>query len=92
MLSLSLTGILIVRVIAIDNAGAIVIVLPAFAGGLLAIWRPGRAVLIASALLTSLTAVVSLIGGVGLLYVPSIVLFIWGAVSSRRQGGAALAA
>jgi hypothetical protein len=35
---------------------------------------------------------VSLIGGVGLLYVPSIVLFIWRAVSSKRQGGAAQAA
>ncbi len=89
MLSLTLTGILIVRIISIDKPGVFVILLPAFAGGLLAIWRPGRAVLIASAFLTSLTAGVSLIGGVGLLYVPSIVLFIWGAVSSKRQGGAA---
>jgi hypothetical protein len=33
VLSLSLTDILIVRVIAIDNAGDAVILLPAFAGG-----------------------------------------------------------
>jgi hypothetical protein len=92
VLSLSLTDILIVRVIAIDNAGAVVVLVPAFAGGLLAIWRPGRAVLFASALLTSLTAVVSLIGGVGFLYVPSIVLFVWGAVSSTRQDGVSRAA
>lgn len=87
VLSLALTGILIVRIIAIDKPGVFVILLPAFAGGLLAIWRPGRAVLIASAFLTALTAAVSLIGGVGLLYIPSIVLFIWGAVSPERQDG-----
>jgi O-antigen ligase len=92
VLSLSLTDILIVRVIAIDNAGALVILVPALVGGLLAIWRPGRVVLFASALLTSLTAVVSLIGGVGYLYVPSIALFVWGAVSSSRQDGVSRAA
>jgi hypothetical protein len=92
LLSLVLTGILIVRIIAIDKPGVFVILLPAFAGGLLAIWRPGRVVLIVSAFLTALTAAVSLIGGVGLLYIPSIVMFIWGAVSSERQGGTAQAA
>lgn len=65
------------------------ILVPAFAGGLLAIWRPGRSALIASALLTAVTAVVSLIGGVGLLYIPSIVLFIRGALSSERRAGGA---
>jgi hypothetical protein len=85
MLSLALTGVLVVRIIAIDKPGVFVILFPALTGALLAIWRRGRAVLIASALLTALTAVVSLIGGVGLLYVPSIVMFIWGAVSSERR-------
>lgn len=84
-MSLALTGILVVRIIAIDKPGVFVILFPALTGALLAIWKHGRAVLIASALLTSLTAMVSLIGGVGLLYLPSIVLFIWGAVSSERQ-------
>lgn len=85
VLSLALTGVLVVRIIAIDKPGVFVILFPALTGALLAIWRRGRAVLIASALLTALTAVVSLIGGVGLLYVPSIVMFIWGAVSSERR-------
>jgi hypothetical protein len=85
VLSLGLTGVLIVRIIAIDKPGVFVILFPALTGALLAIWRRGRTVLIASALLTVLTAVVSLVGGVGLLYVPSIVMFIWGAVSSERQ-------
>lgn len=91
-LSLALTGVLVVRIIAIDKPGVFVILFPALTGALLAIWRRGRAVLIASALLTALTAVVNLIGGVGLLYVPSIVMFMWGAVSSERQDGRTQAA
>lgn len=91
-LSLFLTAILIFRIITIGNPEAFVILVPALAGGLLAIWRPGRAVLIASAFLTVVTAGVSLIGGVGLLYIPSIVLFIRGAVSPERQHGATQAA
>ena len=83
--SLALTGVLVVRIIAIDKPGVFVILFPALTGALLAIWRRGGAVLIASALLTALTVVMSLIGGVGLLYVPSIVMFIWGAVSSERR-------
>ncbi len=85
VLSLALTGVLVVRIIAIDKPGVLVILFPALTGALLAIWRTGRVALIASAILTALTAVVSLIGGVGLLYVPSIVMFIWGAVSSETQ-------
>jgi hypothetical protein len=90
LLSLALTGLLAVRVTAIGKPGVLVILLPALVGALLALWREGRVVLIASALLTALTAVVSLIGGVGLLYVPSIVMFLWGAVSSAREDGPAL--
>lgn len=85
VLSLALTGVLIVRIIAIDKPGVFVILVPALAGALLALWKSGRAVLIASAMLTSLTAVVSLIGGVGLLYLPTIVMFIWGAVVAGRR-------
>ncbi len=51
--------------------------------------REGREGLGASALLTALTAMVTLIGGEGLLYVPSIVLFIWGAVSSSQRSARA---
>ncbi|HEX9123525.1 MAG TPA: hypothetical protein VF984_09230 [Actinomycetota bacterium] len=85
VLSLVVTAALVVRVVAIDKPAVVVILLPALAGGLLAMWRPGRAALGASALLTALTAMVTLIGGEGLLYVPSIVLFIWGAVSSWQR-------
>jgi hypothetical protein len=41
--------------------------------------------MIASALLTATSACVLLIGGVGLLYVPSIVMFTLGAILSERQ-------
>jgi hypothetical protein len=84
VLSLALTGVLVARIIAIDKPGVFVILVPALAGALLALWKRGRAVLLASAMLTSLTAVVSLIGGVGLLYLPTIVMFTWGAVVAGR--------
>jgi hypothetical protein len=88
VLSLALTGVLVVRVIAIGKPGVFVILVPALIGALLAIWRSGRVALISAAILTALTAMVSLIGGVGLLYVPSILMFVWGAaVSSERQDG-----
>jgi hypothetical protein len=83
-LSLALTGLLVVRIVAIDKPGVVVILLPALAGALLAVCHGGRVVLIASALLTALTAAFGLIGGWGLLYLPSIVLFVWGALSSKR--------
>jgi hypothetical protein len=85
VLSLALTGVLVARIIAIDKPGVFVILVPALAGALLALWKRGRAVLLASAMLTSLTAVVSLIGGVGLLYLPTIVMFTWGAVEAGRR-------
>jgi len=84
VLSLALSAVLVVRIIAIGKPRVFVILLPALAGALLAIWRRGRAVLIASALLNAATASVLLIGGIGLLYVPSIVMFVWGAILSER--------
>lgn len=78
-LSLALTAVLVVRIIAIEKPGVFIILVPALAGALLAFWRSGRAVLVTSALLTSVTAAVSLIGGVGFLYLPMIVMFLWGA-------------
>jgi hypothetical protein len=83
LLSLALTAVLIVRIIAIGKPGVFVVLAPALTGALLAIWRQGRAILIVSALLTGATASVLLIGGVGLLYAPSIVMFAWGAISSQ---------
>src|SRR5215204_2037823 len=83
VVSLVLTAVLVLRIIAIGKPGVFVILAPALTGALLAIWRHGRAVLIASVLLTAATASVLLIGGVGLLYAPSIVMFAWGAISSE---------
>jgi hypothetical protein len=87
LLSLALTTVLILRIIAIGKPGVFVVLAPALSGALLAIWRQGRAILIASALLTGATASVLLIGGVGLLYAPSIVMFAWGAISSEIPNG-----
>jgi hypothetical protein len=82
-LSLALTAVLILRIIAIGKPGVFVILIPALTGALLAIWRHGRIVLIASALLTAATASVLLIGGIGLLYAPSLVMFVWAAISTE---------
>jgi trimethylamine:corrinoid methyltransferase-like protein len=65
LLSLALTTVLILRIIAIGKPGVFVVLAPALSGALLAIWRQGRAILIASALLTGATASVLLIGGSG---------------------------
>jgi hypothetical protein len=83
LISLALTTVLILRIIAIDKPGVFVVLAPALSGALLAIWRQGRAILIASALLTGATASVLLIGGIGLFYAPSIVMFVSGAISSE---------
>jgi O-antigen ligase len=87
MLSLGLTAVLVVRIIAIGKPGVFIILFPALAGALLALWRRGRATLVVSAVLTALTAVVLLIGGVGLLYLPPIVMFAWGAVVWEGRAG-----
>jgi hypothetical protein len=87
-ISVIVSAALVVRVIAIDKPGVVLILAPAIVGSLLALWRPEhRGFLSVAAALIALTAGVSLIGGVGLLYVPSIVLLIWSAIpKSARQG------
>jgi uncharacterized membrane protein YfcA len=75
-LSLVVTAGLAVRVIAIGKPAVLVILVPAFLGALLAVWRRRRLDLTLAAVLIALTAIVSLIGGEGLLYVPSIVLLV----------------
>ena len=87
-ISVIVSAALVVRVIAIDKPGVVLILAPAIVGSLLALWRPEhRGFLSAAAALIALTAGVSLIGGVGLLYVQSIVLLIWSAIpKSARQG------
>lgn len=83
---LSLTLILVVRLVAIDNSGALIILLPAAVGALLVL-RSGRPFfLVVAAILTALTAWVLLLGGVGLLYVPPLMLFVL--VATRGEGAA----
>jgi hypothetical protein len=81
-LSLVVTAALVVRVLVIDKPAVMIILIPPIAGALLVLWKPGRGWAIAiGCILTAVTAVISLVGGVGLLYVPSIALYLWG--SSR---------
>ena len=80
-LSLAVTAALVVRVLVIDKPAVLIILIPPLAGALLALWRPGRrGLIVVACALTAFTAVISLIGGVGLLYVPSIALYLWGLV------------
>jgi hypothetical protein len=84
-LALALSAALVVRVVQIDNPEALVIVAPALAGSLLAVLWPGaRGALLTAVVLIGVTAVFSLIGWVGLLFVPSLVLLASAAVDSLR--------
>lgn len=74
-IALALSVALVLRVIAIDNAEAIVIVAPALVGVLLVLaWSQMRAVLLTAVVLIGATVTLSLIGWIGLLYVPSMIL------------------
>lgn len=74
-IALALSVALVLRVIAIDNAEAIVIVAPALVGVFLVLaWSQMRAVLLTAVVLIGATATLSLIGWIGLLYVPSMIL------------------
>jgi hypothetical protein len=85
-IALALSIALVIRVIAIDNPEALVIVAPAFVGALLALgWSQARAVLLTALVLIGVTTILSLIGWIGLLYVPSIILIGFAAVRTRRR-------
>lgn len=74
-IALALSIALVVRVIAIGNPEALVIVAPALVGALLAIaWSQMRVALLTALVLIGVTATFSLIGWIGLLFVPSMVL------------------
>jgi hypothetical protein len=75
-LSLVVTAGLAIRVTGIGKPAVLVILVPALLGALLAVRRRGRLDLTLAAVLIAVTAIVSLIGGEGLLYVPSIVLLV----------------
>jgi hypothetical protein len=81
-IALALGFLLVLRLIAIDNLEALFFVLPAIGGGGLALWLAGdRPWLIVATFLIAGTAAISLIGGVGLLFLPSIVLLMAAAIS-----------
>ncbi|HEY8115385.1 MAG TPA: hypothetical protein VIH70_03125 [Actinomycetota bacterium] len=74
-IALGLSIALAVRVIAIDNPEALVIVAPALVGALLAVaWPQMRVALLTGLVLIGVTATFSLIGWIGLLFIPSMVL------------------
>lgn len=74
-IALVLTLALVARVVAIHNLAALVILVPALGGGLIGVaWPQRRPVLAAAVVLIAITAALSLIGGVGLLYAPSLIL------------------
>lgn len=80
-LSFAVSVALLIRVVSIDKPEVIALLAPPVIGALVAMRRPTERRALALALaLTVPTAVLSLIGGVGLLYVPTIALFAWAAV------------
>lgn len=84
-IALALSIALVIRVIAIDNPEALVIVAPAFVGALLAFgWSQTRAILLTALVLIGITTTLSLIGWLGLLYVPSMILIGFAAVRTPR--------
>lgn len=84
-IALALSIALVVRVIAIDNPEALVIVAPALVGALLALgWSQMRMVLLTALVLIGVTATFLLIGWIGLLYVPSMILIGLAAVRTSR--------
>jgi hypothetical protein len=84
-ISLVLTGVLVVRIVAIGKPGVVVLLVPALLGALLALRKSGRAALAVSALLTAASATVLLIGGIGLLYLPPVVMFVWASFLPVRR-------
>lgn len=84
-IALTLSVALVIHVIAIANPEALVIVAPAFVGALLAFgWSRTRAVLLTALVLIGMTTTLSLIGWIGLLYVPSMILIGFAAVRTPR--------
>jgi hypothetical protein len=77
-IALTMSIALVIRVIAIDNPEA-------FVGALLALgWSRTRTVLLTALVLIGGTTTLSLIGWVGLLYVPSMILIGFAAVRTPR--------
>ena len=77
--------VLVARVLLIGDLEAIIIVAPAFIGGVAVVaWPWRRSALVVAVVLIGATAVYSLIGWIGSLYLPSLVLIARGVVRPRR--------
>jgi hypothetical protein len=77
--------VLVARVLMIDNPGAIIIVVPALIGGVAVVaWPWRRSTLVVALFLIGATAIYSLIGWIGFLYLPSLVLIARGVVRPSR--------
>jgi hypothetical protein len=87
-MALVITILLLVRVVSMDDVAVVFILLPALVGGLLAFVYPDRRpLLLASAALMIVTAAITLIRAVGLLYVPSILLVLVCALQEPARPG-----
>ena len=76
---------LVARVLMIGNPEAIIVIAPALIGGVAVVARPWkRSTLVVALVLIGATAVYSLIGWIGFLYLPSLVLIVRGLVRPRR--------
>jgi hypothetical protein len=77
--------VLVARVLQIDNPEAIIIIAPAFVGGVAVVaWPWRRSTLVVALVLIGATAAYSLIGWIGFLYLPSLVLIVRAVVRPRR--------
>lgn len=85
--SLALTGLM--TLLLLSSGRSIVIVLPALIGSILALTIPKRLTLIAATLLTVGTTVVSVVYGIGLLYLPSVVILAYAAITSGHDAAPA---
>jgi hypothetical protein len=84
-ITVGISLVLVARVLLIDNPEAIIIIAPALIGGVAVVaWPWRRSTLLVALVMIGATAVYSLIGWIGFLYLPSLVLIVRGVVRPRR--------
>jgi hypothetical protein len=84
-IAVGVSVVLIARVLLIDSPEAIIIVAPALIGGVAVVaWPWRRSTLVVALVLIGATTVYSMIGWIGFLYLPSLVLIVQGVVRPRR--------
>ena len=87
-IAVGVSVVLVARVLLIDNPEAIIIVVPALIGGVAVLaWPSKRSALVVALVLIGATAIYSLIGWIGLLYLPSLILILRGVVTWRVSVG-----